>query len=94
MHSLKKWVITYITRSNQVLLNFTKHGVKKATNDKQNLDTACEHFEKGEVPKMGELDEAITNMISLMAPGESGLSPMAMEKLPRKAKIVKLEVVH
>jgi hypothetical protein len=29
-----------------------------------------------------------------MAPGESGLSPMAMEKLPRKAKIVKLEVVH
>jgi hypothetical protein len=31
---------------NQVL-NFAKHGVKWATNDKHNLDIACEHFEKG-----------------------------------------------
>jgi hypothetical protein len=32
-----------------------------------------------------ELDEAISRMALLVAPGESGLSPIATKKLPREA---------
>jgi hypothetical protein len=35
-----------------------------------------------QLPSIAELKEAISNMASLAAPGDSGLLPMAMQKLP------------
>jgi hypothetical protein len=42
----------------------------------------------------GELNKVITHMGSFAAPGESGLSPMAMEKLPKEAKEVLLRIIQ
>jgi exonuclease III len=102
----------------QQVLNFSQEGVK-ATNDKQNLEFACKHFEKvynmdssydpsvvddipqypdspdfDQLPSFEELDSAISDMASLAAPGDSGLSPMAMKKLPREMKLILLNIIH
>jgi hypothetical protein len=37
-----------------------------------------------QLPLIEELNKAILNMTSLAAPGDSGLSPMAMKKLPNR----------
>jgi hypothetical protein len=104
-------------RVNQAV-NFSQDGVK-ATNDKENLEIACTHFEKvynrvssfdptviddveqrpkdldhDQLPTIEELNKAISDMASLAAPGESGLSPMAMKKLPKEARMALLDVIH
>jgi hypothetical protein len=100
------------------VVNFSEDGVK-ATNDKENLQIACNHFEKvhnqesffdptviddvpqrpenpnfDQLPSLEELNKAIAEMASLAAPGESGLSPIAMKKLPKEARETLLSIVH
>ena len=99
-------------------VNFSQDGVK-ATSDKENLQIACNHFEKvynresffdptviddvpqrpenenfDQLPSLDELNKAIAEMASLAAPGESGLSPIAMKKLPKEARENLLSIVH
>jgi hypothetical protein len=95
-------------------------GGTKATNNKENIEIACSHFEEvynwqssfdltvinkvlqcpenppdfNQLPTLGELNKAITKMASLAAPGELGLSPMAMKKLPKEARDALLEIIH
>jgi hypothetical protein len=47
-----------------------------------------------QLPTLAELNKAINDMASLAAPGESGLSPIAMKKLPKEAKEILLEIIH
>jgi hypothetical protein len=47
-----------------------------------------------QLPTLGELNKAITNMASLVAPGELGLSPIAMKKLPKEARGALLKIIH
>jgi hypothetical protein len=100
------------------VLQFTQDGIK-ATNDKENLQVACMHFEKvynmessydpttvddipqypeshdfDQLPSIEELNEAILNIASLAARGDSGLLPMAMKKLPRGMRAVLLKIIH
>jgi hypothetical protein len=41
-----------------------------------------------------ELNDAIANMTSLAALGDSGLLPIAMKKLPREMRAVLLNIIH
>ena len=99
-------------------VNFSENGVK-ATNNKESLQIACNHFEKvynresffdptviddvsqcpenpnfDQLPSLEELNKAIAEMALLAAPGESGLSPIAMKKLPMEARETLLSIVH
>jgi hypothetical protein len=48
-----------------------------------------------QLPSIEELDEAISSMASLAAPaGDSGLSPMAMKKLPREMRIILWNIIQ
>jgi hypothetical protein len=53
-----------------------------------------EDLDHDQLPSIEELDKAINNMTLLAAPGESGLSPIAMKKLSREARMALLSIIH
>lgn len=61
------------------------------------IDNGLQHSEDldfDQLPTLEELNKAISNMTSLAAPGESGLSPMAMKELPTEARVALLSIIH
>jgi hypothetical protein len=58
------------------------------------LQQCPENLDFDQLPTLGELNKAITDMASLAAPGELGLSQMTMKKLPKEARVALLDIIH
>jgi exonuclease III len=83
-------------------LKFTCDHFEKVYNRESSFDPSIvdeipqrpESVDFDQLPSIEELNEAIKGMASLAAPGESGLSPMAMKKLPAEMRQILLKIVH
>jgi hypothetical protein len=54
-----------------------------------------ENLEFNQLPTIEELDNVITSMATLAAPGESVFSPITLKMLPREARLIMLvDIIH